>query len=158
MKVNAENSFFGRTETEYIGFWVSNNEVRPLSAKLYAIKAINFTTKVRNIISFVVIINYYRYTWRKHAHTLSPLTKLCSTNVKFKWSDTENNDFIAMKKIVGCYFLLLNPNFSKIFITHTDASKTQMGGGGVISKNGKPVALYSHKLTLALIDYTTTER
>ena len=34
LKVNAENSFFGRTETEYLSFWVSNNGVMPLSSKV----------------------------------------------------------------------------------------------------------------------------
>ena len=47
--------------------------------------------------------------WLKHAHTLALITKLCSTEVKFKWTDKENNDFIAMKKIVGrdAYFCTL---------------------------------------------------
>ena len=30
LKVNAEKSLFEKTETKYIGFWVSNNGVRPL--------------------------------------------------------------------------------------------------------------------------------
>ena len=34
LKVNPEKSFFGRTETEYLGFWISNNGVRPLSSKV----------------------------------------------------------------------------------------------------------------------------
>ena len=29
-KVNIEKSFFVQIETEYLGFWVSNNGVRPL--------------------------------------------------------------------------------------------------------------------------------
>ena len=34
LKVNTESSFFGCTETDYIGFWVSKNGVRPLLSKL----------------------------------------------------------------------------------------------------------------------------
>ena len=30
LKLNAEKSFFGKPEREYIGFWVNNNGVRPL--------------------------------------------------------------------------------------------------------------------------------
>ena len=30
INVNTGNSFFGRTETEYIGFWLINSKVRPL--------------------------------------------------------------------------------------------------------------------------------
>ena len=62
--------------------------------------------------------------WRKRAHTLDPLTKLCSTEVKFKWTDVESNAFIVMKKIVGRDILLFYPNFREKFIIHTDASNT----------------------------------
>ena len=30
LNVNAENSLFGKTETEYLGFWLINSKVRPL--------------------------------------------------------------------------------------------------------------------------------
>ena len=84
LKVNTEKSFFGRTETEYLDLWVSNNGVRPLSSKVEAIKSIDYPTKVRDARRFVGIMNYYRDTWRKWAHTLDPITKLFSTKVKFK--------------------------------------------------------------------------
>ena len=60
--------------------------------------------------------------------------------VKFKWTDVESNAFIAMKNILGHNVLLSYHNFSEKFIIHTDASNTQLGE--VISKNGKPIALY----------------
>ena len=92
----------------------------------------------------------------KRAHTLDPLTKLCSTKVKFKWTDVENNPFIEMKKILGCEILLSYTNFSEMFIIHTDARKMQLGG--MISQNGKPINFYSRKLTPAQMNYTTTEK
>ena len=38
LKVNANKSFFGREETEYLGYWVSKNGVRPLNKKVEAIR------------------------------------------------------------------------------------------------------------------------
>ena len=61
-----------------------------------------------------------------------------------------------MKKIVGHDVLPSYPNSSERFITHTDASKTQLMG--IISKNGKPIAFYSWKLTPAQINYTAIEQ
>ena len=61
--------------------------------------------------------------WRKRAHKLAHLTKICSTKVNLKWTDVEKTDFTAMKKIVGRDVLLYYPNFSEKFITHTVASK-----------------------------------
>ena len=60
-----------------------------------------------------------------------------------------------MKNILGRDVLLYYPNFSKIYIIHTEASKTQLGG--IISQNGKPIAFYSRKLTPTQINYMTTE-
>ena len=51
--------------------------------------------------------------WRKRAHALALLTKLCSTKVKLKWISVWSNAFIDMNKIVGRDVLLSNPNFSK---------------------------------------------
>ena len=94
--------------------------------------------------------------WRKRTHTLAPLTKLCLTKIILKWPDVENNSFISMNKMVGHDVPLSCPNFSEIFIIHTDARITQLGG--VISQNGKPIAFYSCNLTPAQIKYMTTER
>ena len=111
LKLNAEKSFLRRTEMEYFSFWVSNNGVRLISSKVETIKEINIPAKVRDVRRFVGLMNYYRDIWRKRANTLAPLTKLCSMKVKLKWTDVENNDFIATKKIVGRDVLLSYPNF-----------------------------------------------
>ena len=94
--------------------------------------------------------------WRKRAHTLATLTKLCSTKIKFECTYVDNYAFIDMKKMVGRQALLSCPNFSEIFIIHTDASKMHLGV--VSSQNTKPIIFYLHKLTPAQINYTTTER
>ena len=72
---------------------------------------INVPTKVRDVQRFVGLVNYYRDMWRKRAHVLAPITKICSTKVKFKWNDVDNNYFIAMKNIVGRDVLFSYPNF-----------------------------------------------
>ena len=87
MKRKHRKSFFGQTEIEYLGFWVINNGLRLLSSKVESIKSIDVPTKVRDVQRFVGLVNYYKDTWRKRAHTLSPLKKLCSTKVKFKCTD-----------------------------------------------------------------------
>ena len=37
LKVNAEKSFIGRPETEYLGFWITRNGISPLPKKVEAI-------------------------------------------------------------------------------------------------------------------------
>ena len=60
-----------------------------------------------------------------------------------------------MKKLVSRETLLSYPNFNERFEIHTDASKLQLGS--VISQKGKSIALYSRKLNLAQVNYTTIE-
>ena len=36
LKCNIENSFFGQTEIEYLGFWVTRDGVKPINRKIEA--------------------------------------------------------------------------------------------------------------------------
>ena len=101
LKVNTENLFFGRMKTKYLGFWVSKNGVRTLLYKVNSIKEIDVSTKLHGIRQFLGLIYYYRYMWNKLAHTLYPLTKLCSTKFKFTWNDIYQKALVETKKIVG---------------------------------------------------------
>ena len=74
-------------ETGYLGLYVSNNGMSPLSSKLDASKSIYVRTKVCDVNQFMVLVNYCGDMGRKRSHTLAPLTKLCSTKVKFEWND-----------------------------------------------------------------------
>ena len=139
---------------EYLGLWVSNNGVRPLSSKVEANKEIDVPTKVRDVRRFVRIVNYYREMWCKRAHTLAPLTKICSTKVNFKCTAVEKNSFIDMEEILGRDVLLSYTNFRRKFIIQTDARKMQLGV--VMSQNGKPIDFLFTKInprTNKLYDY-----
>ena len=76
LKLNAENSYFGQTDMEYIGFWVINDGVILLSSKSEAVKAMNVPTTVRDIRTFLALVNYYIVMWRKQAHTIAPIIKM----------------------------------------------------------------------------------
>ena len=83
--------------------------------------------------------------FHKHAHTQSPLMKICPTKVKFKWAKWEYSSFIVMKKIFGIYVLLSYPIFSEKFIINTGAR--QMHLQGLFSLKLSLIAYDSWKLT-----------
>ena len=91
--------------------------------------------------------------WRKHAHTLATIKKLCSNKANFTWTGGYQKDFIEMKKIVGRDMLLSYPNFSEEIIIHTEASRTHTRK--VISQYRKSIVFCSRKLTPAEKNYTT---
>ena len=156
VKVNAVKSAFGKTELEYLGYWVTREGVQPMPKKVEAIHNIATPKTRRQLRSFIGLINYYRDMWVHRSDLLAPLSKLTSSTTKWKWTEVEQTAFENIKKIISKETLLSFPDFSKPFVIHTDASHTQLGA--VISQNDKPIAFYSRKLNPAQTRYTTTER
>jgi hypothetical protein len=156
LKVNAKKSFFGKSELEYLGYWITRNGIQPLPKKIAAIQNLAPPTTVRELRRFIGLINYYRDMWIRRSEVLTPLTALVSKNAKWQWTDVEQDAFDTMKRIISREVLLSYPDFSKTFVIHTDASNTQLGA--VISQDNRPIAFYSRKLNLAQTRYTTTER
>ena len=156
LKVNASKSFFGKEELEYLGYWITQEGIKPLSKKVEAISNLAPPKTRKQLRGFIGLVNYYRDMWIRRSETLAPLTALTSVKIKYKWTEVEQNAFDTMKRIMARETLLAYPDFSKEFHIHTDASKVQLGA--VISQKGRPIAFYSRKLNPAQTRYTTTER
>jgi hypothetical protein len=60
LKVNAKKSFFGRSELEYLGYWITQTGIQPIPKKVQAILNIQPPTKKKQLQSFIGMINYYR--------------------------------------------------------------------------------------------------
>ena len=84
-------------------------------------------TSQKKVWKFIGVINYYRNIWPRRSHTLSPLTKITSTNRKFEWTEFEQDAFNEIKRIVARDTLLNYPSFNEIFKIRTDASAFQLG-------------------------------
>jgi len=156
LKINAKKSFFGHSELEYLGYWVTREGIQPVAKKVEAIKAIAEPKNKKELRRFIGIVNYYRDMWIRRSEVLAPLSALTSKEAKWQWTNKEQKSFETMKKIISRETLLAYPDFNKPFVVHTDASHTQLGA--VISQDDKPIAFYSRKLNPAQTRYTTTER
>ena len=87
LKVNAKKSFFGQTQLEYFGCWITREGIQPLPKKVAAIQNIATPTTRRELHHFIGMVNHYRDMWVRRSETLAPLTALTSKTVKFKWTD-----------------------------------------------------------------------
>ena len=67
----------------------------------------------------------------------------------------ERDAFDKIKRIVACGTLLTYPDLKEKIKIHTNASAFQLGA--FISQKGKPIALYSRKLTVSQQRYTVSE-
>ena len=71
--------------------------------------------------------------WKHRSDILSASTKMTCKQATWNWTKQHQKAFRET--------LLVYPNFSKLFVTHTDASKVQLGA--VISQDNVLIAFYS---------------
>ena len=60
LKINANKSFFGRHELEYLGYWITRHGVQPIPKKVEAIQNIKYPKTRRELRKFIGMINFYR--------------------------------------------------------------------------------------------------
>eukprot|EP00957_Ditylum_brightwellii_P078971 6005656-Ditylum_brightwellii.AAC.1 len=133
-------SFFAQQELEYLGYRITHLGIMPLAKKVAAIQEMQPPKNKKQVRRFIGIINFYRYTQKDRAERFVPLTKLCSKNQPWKWTDTEQKAFEHIKKTVAKNRLLIYPDFNKPFEIHTNASQYQ--SSATISQGGMPIAFF----------------
>ena len=85
---------------------------------------------------------------------LEPLTRIMFNKRKFQWLEVYQYNFSEIKRIMARDTLSTYPDSNETLKIHTDASAFQLGAA--ISQKGKPIALYSRKLTYDQQRHTVT--
>ena len=118
--------------------------------KLEAVK--NFPTPKTNkeVRSFLGLTGYYRHFVKDYASMAVPLTNLTRKECLevVVWTEECNKVFNALKNMLTSTQVLTSPDFERIFMLQTDASK--YGVGAVLSQTDAegldhPAAYFSHK-------------
>ena len=58
LKYNIEKSFFGKTKMEYLGFWVTRDDVKPINIKIEAITNMKPPDSRKEVRMFIDVINH----------------------------------------------------------------------------------------------------
>lgn len=158
LTLQPEKCLFLRKEVTYLGHVITQNGVKPDPKKVDAVR--KFPRTPRNIKQFLGLAGYYRKFIPDFSTIAKPLSHLLKKDVKFRWTESQDQAFNKLKDILCTQPLLQYPDFTKDFIVTTDAS--HYGIGGVLSQNfdGKflPVAYTSRTLIDAEINYSTIEK
>ena len=74
LKVNAAKSFFCTHEIEYLGYILTRDGIKPQHKKVQAILTLNPPNSVKELRSFLRMVQYYRDMWAKRSEMLAPLS------------------------------------------------------------------------------------
>jgi len=156
LTLNAKKCKFGYTSIQFLGYDIKNGLIRPSSDKIDIIMKWPILKSIKQLRSFLGLINYYRKFINGFALIALPLTRLLKSKVKFRMTDEAASAFEEFKTILTTEPLLKLPDYSQEFQVFADASGEAVGG--VLEQNGSPIAYFSKQLSIPQKNYTITEK
>ena len=86
LKVNAPKSKFCAEETEYQRDILTRTGIKPQSKKVQAMLAISTPKSVKELCSFLGMVQSYKYLWARCSEMLAPLNSLVGECANIKIS------------------------------------------------------------------------
>jgi hypothetical protein len=99
-------------ETEYLGFILTREGIKPQQQKVNAILQVAPPRNVKQVRSFIGMLNHYKAMIPCRSHLLTPLTALTKKNVKFEWTKEHQQAFDSLKNSLAREVVLAYPDFS----------------------------------------------
>lgn len=161
LTLNVAKSKFFVSKTNYLGYVIGNGGITTDPDKISAIINWPEPKNIKQVRGFLGICGWYRRFIKNFSTETFPITEVVSTKRKFKWTPEAQQAFERIKSLLTSAPVLNNPDFSKKFYLHCDAS--DFGIGAVLVQldgegNEKPIAFMSKKLNTSQRNYSVTER
>ncbi|KAI3702757.1 hypothetical protein L6452_28509 [Arctium lappa] len=144
---------FWLPEVQFLGHIVSKEGVKVDPAKIEAMTNWEPPNNPSEIRSFLGLAGYYRRFIQDFSKIASSLTILTRKNVKFVWTEKQEEAFRTLQKKLCEAPILSLPDGTEDFVVYSDASK--MGLGCVLMQRGKVIAYASRQLKVHEVNYPT---
>jgi len=161
LRLKPQKCKFAQQEVEYLGHTLTSEGVRPNDSKTRAVKEFPRPTTVKEVKSFLGLVNYYRRHLKNLAIIARPLTALTRKGlVKLDWTTECEEAFQEVKRMLCTAPMLRPPDMAKEFFLSTDAS--MRGFGALLEQEGDdkrryPIAYASRQTNSAEVKYAPTE-
>ena len=161
LKLKASKCSFGKTEIQLLGYIITPEGIHSDPEKVRAIAEMPAPTTVKQIRSFVGMVNYYAKTIPGYARVSEPLVKLTRKNQPFVWGPDQQQAFDNLKQLLMSNEVMAYPCTDRPYKLYTDASDTCVGGILVQDDNDgieRVIQYVSHQLSATQRKWSTIEK
>lgn len=160
LTLNFKKCKFFQDEVDFLGYIISQDGIKMDPKKVEAIRDFPTPRNIKQLQSWLGLVNFYRKFHMDHASLTQPLMHLLKKGAVWEWGEKEEAAFSKMKDVFIDKIVLKYPDFRKAFFLNTDYSGIAIAGELYQfddDGNRRPVCFYSKALTTAERNYTTTE-
>jgi len=160
LKLNPQKCQFAASTIDFLGFTISPGGIAPNQEKVAAISKTPAPRTVREVRRFLGATGFYRKHIYDYATIASPLHLLLKKGQKWMWGAEQQAAFEELKQRLTTAPVLRQPDFSRDFELHTDASSIALGACLMqrdTHNTPYAVAYYSRKLRDAETRYPAVD-
>ena len=127
LKIKPKKVSFAKNSVKYLGHLVTSEGVKPDPSRVEAIANWKCPENLKELRSFVQLVNYYRQYIRGFAKIASPLYDLMKKDNNFNMGEKETEAFQELRTALLSETILKRPDWSLPFVLQTDASIKGLG-------------------------------
>ncbi|KAJ9539086.1 hypothetical protein OSB04_031819 [Centaurea solstitialis] len=144
---------FWLRRVQFLAHVISGDGVSVEPSKIEAIQKYEQPKNASEVRSFLGLAGSYRQLIRDFSKIAVPLTSLTRKDVKFVWSEAQEDAFQTLKDCLTRAPILALPEGNDDFVVYSDASK--LGLGCVLMQRGKVIAYASRQFKEYKKNYPT---